>query len=75
VFFTFIFHFTGDLETALNHAYSLILKVGLFYSIYYNKYSADYYNVWTLARLKEKLLKEREEKLKQIKIRESLSNL
>jgi uncharacterized membrane protein YphA (DoxX/SURF4 family) len=75
VFFTFIFHFTGDLETALTHAYSLILKVGLFYSIYYNKYSADYYNVWSIARLKEKQLKEQKEKLKQQKVRESLQGL
>ena len=75
IFFTAIFHFSGDFETALAHCYSLIFKVGLFYTIYYNKFSADYYNVWTIARVQEKKMKEQEEKLKQQKIREALQGL
>ncbi len=49
-FFMLFFQFTGDLPEALEHAYTLIVKVSLLFMIYYNKYSLDYYNVWKVAR-------------------------
>ncbi|AGC75405.1 DoxX-like protein [Nonlabens dokdonensis] len=75
VFFTSLFHYLGDTETALVHSYTLILKVGLFYSLYYNKYSADYYNLWNAFKFKEERLRLQEIKKRKQKIRESLQGL
>ncbi|WP_124980035.1 MauE/DoxX family redox-associated membrane protein [Nonlabens xiamenensis] len=61
VFFTALFHLTGDLETALIHSYTLILKVALFYTIYYNKFSADYFNIWQAVREKSRSRKDKKE--------------
>lgn len=46
VFFIGMFHFLGDLGSALEHCYSVIIKLSLLYGIFYNKYSLDYYNMW-----------------------------
>lgn len=75
VFFTALFHYTGDIKTALIHSYTLTLKVGLFYSLYYNKFSADYYNLWTTHRAIELEMKEKEEQDEKKKIMESLLGL
>lgn len=75
IFFTFLFHYFGDVETALTHSYTLILKVGLFYTLYYNKFSADYLNVYNASRIKEEQLKlQRSKRIKQ-QVRESLQGL
>ncbi len=75
VFFTLLFHYLGDTETALVHSYTLVLKVGLFYSLFYNKYSADYHNLWNAYKFKEERLKIEEIKKRQRQIRESLQGL
>jgi uncharacterized membrane protein YphA (DoxX/SURF4 family) len=45
LFFMLFFHFIGDLSGALEHAYSVMIKLSLLFLIYYNKYSLDYYNL------------------------------
>ncbi|WP_405369205.1 DoxX family protein [Nonlabens sp. Asnod2-A12] len=75
VFFTALFHYTGDIQTALTHSYTLILKVGLFYSLYYNKFSADYYNLWTTHQAIELEMKEKEEQDHKKKVMDSLLGL
>lgn len=44
IFFTLFFHFTGDLETALIHCYTVVIKLPLLIYVRYNKFSLDYYN-------------------------------
>jgi uncharacterized membrane protein YphA (DoxX/SURF4 family) len=50
MFFMLFFHFTGDLNADLEHAYSVIVKVSLICLVYLNKYSLDYYNMWKVAK-------------------------
>jgi uncharacterized membrane protein YphA (DoxX/SURF4 family) len=54
IFFTILFHYTGDMETALVHSYTLSIKLILLFMIYYNKFSADYYNIWMVLQEKER---------------------
>jgi uncharacterized membrane protein YphA (DoxX/SURF4 family) len=75
IFFTSLFHYSGDTETALVHSYTLILKIGLFYYLYHNKYSADYYNQWNAFKFKEERLRIQEIKKRKQRIRESLQGL
>lgn len=50
IFFMVIFHYLEDLTSAMEHAYSVIIKLSLFFTIYYNKISLDYYNQWTVRK-------------------------
>ncbi len=50
VFFMLFFHFTGDLDAALENAYTVILKVSLVCMLSLNKYSLDYYNLWNVTK-------------------------
>ncbi|AZQ44032.1 MauE/DoxX family redox-associated membrane protein [Nonlabens ponticola] len=49
IFFTVFFHYTGDLDGALTHSYSLLVKIFLLFTIFYNKFSLDYYNMWKVS--------------------------
>lgn len=75
IFFTSFFHYLGDTETALLHSYTLTLKVGLFFTLFYNKYSADYYNQLNAYKFKEERFRLQEIKSKEQKVRESLQGL
>jgi uncharacterized membrane protein YphA (DoxX/SURF4 family) len=59
VFFMLFFHFTGDLSEALEHAYSIMIKLSLAFLIYYNKYSLDYYNLMVATREVKSILRRR----------------
>lgn len=74
-FFTALFHYTGDIKTALTYSYTLILKVGLFYSLHYNKFSADYYNLWTTQQAIELEKREKEVQDQKKKVMDSLLGL
>lgn len=50
IFFVVIFHFLGDLSSALEHCYSVGVKMVLLYGIFYNKFSLDYYNLWKVEK-------------------------
>jgi uncharacterized membrane protein YphA (DoxX/SURF4 family) len=59
VFFMLFFHFTGDLSEALEHAYSIMVKLSLAFLIYYNKCSLDYYNLMVATREVKSILRRR----------------
>lgn len=49
-FFVMMFHFLGDLSIALEHAYSVVIKMALLHAVVYNKFSLDYYNLWNVQK-------------------------
>ncbi|SCY13157.1 hypothetical protein SAMN05192588_1300 [Nonlabens sp. Hel1_33_55] len=50
VFFMLMFHYLDDFPSALEHAYTVVIKLTLIIGIYYNKFSLDYYNLWNVKK-------------------------
>ncbi|PRP66128.1 hypothetical protein [Nonlabens agnitus] len=50
IFFMLMFHYLDDLSSALEHSYTVVIKLTLIIGIYYNKFSMDYYNLWNVRK-------------------------
>ncbi|KQC33253.1 hypothetical protein AAU57_07930 [Nonlabens sp. YIK11] len=50
IFFILMFHYLDDLSSALEHAYTVVIKLTLIIGVYYNKFSLDYYNLWNVRK-------------------------
>ncbi len=49
VFMAF-FHYAGDLNNAMDHSYTVLIKLMLLNFLSYNKFSLDYYNQWKVQK-------------------------